>query len=133
MITTILMSLLLGTIICSGCIAFKANSTWGEKKLSMESIKISNNTTGNRSETNESRYYVSGYVINKNPYDALEIKLRVTTYTYNGSLFAVNDKPFVKPKNIPANGVSYFYANFSDPNRNITKYQVNIISAKGEY
>jgi hypothetical protein len=99
----------------------------------MDAIKIANNTTGNRSETNESIYYVSGYVINDNPYEALELKLRVTAYTYNGSVFAVNDKPFLRPKSIPANGASYFFARFLDPDKNITRYDVKILSAKGEF
>ena len=126
--------LIIGIILNSGCIEnTKSNSTWGEKKLSMDDIKIANNTTGNRSETNESRYYVSGYVINDNPYEALELKLRITTFTSNGSVFAVNDKPYVEPKNILANGASYFYASFSDPDKNITNYEVKILSAKGEF
>jgi hypothetical protein len=126
--------LLLGVIGSMGCIEnTEANSTWGEKKISMDAIKIANNTTGNRSETNESIYYVSGYVINDNPYEALELKLRVTAYTYNGSVFAVNDKPFLRPKSIPANGASYFFARFLDPDKNITRYDVKILSAKGEF
>jgi hypothetical protein len=131
---TIIILLLISIISIAGCIdQNKTNSTWGEKKISMDAIKIANNTTGNRSERNESRYYVSGYVINDNPYAALDLKLRITTYTYNGSVFAVNDKPFLRPKSIPANGVSYFYARFLDPNKNITRYDIKILSAKGEF
>ncbi len=131
---TIILFLFIGIVLGSGCIEnTKANNTWGEKKISMDAIKIANNTTGNRSETNESIYYVSGYVINDNPYEALELKLRVTTYTSNGSVFAVNNKPFIRPKIIPANGASYFYARFLDPDKNITKYEVKILSAKGEF
>jgi len=133
-IIILILLILIGIILNSGCIEnTKSNSTWGEKKLSMDAIKISDNTTGNRSETNESRYYVSGYVTNDNPYEALELKLRITTFTSNGSVFAVNDNPYVEPKSIPANGASYFYASFSDPDKNITKYEVKILSAKGEF
>lgn len=133
-ITILTFLLLIGIILNSGCIEnTKSNSTWGEKKLSMDAIKISDNTTGNRSETNESRYSVSGYVTNGNPYEALELKLRITTFTSNGSVFAVNEKPYLEPKSIPANGASYFYASFSDPDKNITKYEVKILSAKGEF
>lgn len=130
----IIIFIVVGFLPISGCIEnTKSNNTWGEKKISMDAIKIANNTTGNRSETNESRYYVSGYVINDNPYEALELKLRITTFTSNGSVFAVNDKPYVEPKNIPSNSASYFYASFSDPDKNITKYEVKILSAKGEF
>lgn len=133
-IIIIISFLLIGIILNSGCIDNKkTNSIWGEKKISMDAIKIANNTTGNRSETNESIYYVSGHVINDNPYEALDLKLRVTTYTFNGSVFAVNDKPFIRPKSIPANGASYFYARFLDPEKNITRYDVKIVSAKGEF
>ena len=99
----------------------------------MDAIKISQNTTGNHSETNESRYYVKGYIINNNPYEALEIKLRITTYTSNGSVFAVNEKPYLQPKAIPAYGESFFYARFSDPFQEISRYDVKILSAKGEF
>lgn len=126
--------LLFVTIIFNlGCINKTTNETWGEKKISMDTIKIANNTTGNRSEKNESIYFVSGYVTNDNPYEALDLKLRIITYNSNGTVFAVNDKPFLKPKNIPANGESYFYAKFLDPDKNITRYDVKILSAKGEF
>lgn len=134
LLVIIIIFLLATFVSSSGCIVNnKSNSTWGEKKISMDAIKIAKNTTGNRSETNESRYYVSGYIINDNPYEALELKLRITTYTSNGSEFTINDKPYVEPKNIPANGASYFYASFSDPDKKITKYEVKILSAKGQF
>ncbi len=133
-IIILIFTLLIGIILNSGCIEnTKANSTWGEKKISMDAIKISQNTTGNHSETNESRYYVKGYIINNNPYEALEIKLRITTYTSNGSVFAVNEKPYLQPKSIPAYGESFFYARFSDPDKKITRYDIKILSAKGEF
>ncbi len=132
-LVVIIMSLLILSVCCSGCLEnTTSNSTWGEKKISMNTIKLSN-TTGNRSETNESKYYVRGYIINENPYDALELKLRITTFTSNGSVFAVKDDPYIKPKNIPSKGSSYFYASFSDPDKNITRYEVKILSAKGQY
>lgn len=133
--TTFLMFLILiGIILNSGCIEnTDSNSTWGEKKISMDAIKIANNTTGNRSETNESRYIVNGYITNDNPYEALDLKLRITTFTSNGSVFAVKDDPYIEPKNIPSKGSSYFYASFSDPDKNITRYEVKILSAKGQY
>ncbi|MDO5836064.1 MAG: hypothetical protein Q4P17_06105 [Methanobacterium sp.] len=133
-ITILMFLILIGIILNSGCIEnTTSNSTWGEKKISMDAIKILNNTTGNRSETNESRYAISGYVYNENPYEALDLKLRITTFTSNGSVFAVKDDPYIEPKNIPSEGSSYFYASFPDPDKNITRYEVKILSAKGQY
>ena len=126
--------LFIGIMFSSGCIDnTKANSTWGEKKISLDAMKVSDNTTGNRSETNSSRYYVYGYIDNNNPYEALNVKMKVTTYTSNGTVFAVNDTPYLKPSRIPANGESYFYARFSDPNKKIVRYDVKILDAKAEY
>jgi hypothetical protein len=134
LLITILILLLLGIVSISGCIDnTKANSTWGEKKISLDAITISNNTTGNRSETNDSRYYVYGYMDNDNPYEALNVKINVTTYTSNGTVFAVNDTPYLNPVNIPGNGQSYFYARFSDPDKKIVRYDVKILDAKAEY
>ncbi len=125
---------MLGIIFSSGCIDnTKSNSTWGEKKLSLDTLKISNSTIGNRSEENESIYYVNGYISNKNSFEALNPKIQVTTYYANGTIFAVNDTPYLKPQNIPATGKSYFYARFEDPNKQIAKFEVKILSAKGQY
>lgn len=118
----------------SGCIDnTKANNTWGEKKISLDAIKIANNTTGNHSETNTSRYYVSGYINNGNPYEAINVKIKVTTYDANGTVYAVNDTPYLEPKNLPSNGGSYFYARFSDPERKIVRFDVQLLDAKGEF
>ena len=111
----------------------KANNTWGERKLSIDKIKVSNDTTGNRSEQNESIYYVRGYVYNYNPFEALDPIIKVTTYYSNGTVFEVNDTPYMNPKNIPGNDKSYYYAQFEDPDKKIAKFEVKILSAKGEY
>ncbi len=134
-ITTILILLLLtGIILNSGCIDnTKSNNTWGEKKISMDAIKVSNNTVGNRSENNESIYYVSGNITNQNSFEALDPKIKVTTYYSNGTVFAVNDTPYIRPSNIPAKGTSYFYARFVDPDKKIAKFDVKILSAKAEF
>ncbi|CEA12625.1 hypothetical protein [Methanobacterium formicicum] len=126
------------SIVClvfsSGCIEnTNANSTWGEKKLSLDTLQISNSTVGNRSELNDSIYYVSGSISNKNSFEALDPKIQVTTYYANGTVFAVNDTPYLKPQNIPATGKSYFYARFEDPNKQISRFEVKILSAKGQY
>lgn len=132
--TIIILSFMLLALTSSGCIEnTKSNSTWGEKKLSMDSIKVSNNTVGNRSENNDSVYYVTGYIINQNPFEALDPKITVTTFDSNSTVFAVNDTPYMEPKNLPANDKSYFYARFADPDKKIAKFEVKFISAKGEY
>ena len=118
----------------SGCIDnTMANNTWGDKKISLDAIKISNSTVNNRSENNDSIYYVSGHILNQNSFEALDPKITVTTYYSNGTVFAVNDTPYIDPKNIPANGKSYFYARFDDPDKKIAKFEVKIVSAKGQY
>ena len=123
-----------GLVFTSGCIdTNQTNNTWGEKKISMNAIKVSNNTVGNRSENNDSLYYVSGYILNQNPYEALDPNITITTYYSNGTVFAVNDTPYLDPKNLPANGKSRLYARFDDPDKKITKFDVKIVSAKGQY
>lgn len=118
----------------SGCIKnTEANSTWGEKQISLDAIKVSDNTTGNRSETNESRYYVWGYIDNNNPLEAIDAKIKVTTFDANGTAVAVNETPYLRPPNLPANGSSYFYARFNDPDKKISTYKVEILDAKAEY
>ena len=115
----------------SGCTTKTAtNGTWGEKNFSLNSITVSDNTTGNRSMTNDTRYYVSGYLINVNPGDALNVKLKVTTYDSQNNTVAVNDTPYLDPTDIPANGNSYFDARFSDPDKKIVSFKVEIVDAK---
>ncbi len=130
----IIISFILLAVVCSGCInTNKTNNTWGDKKISLDAIKVSNSTVGNRSENNDSIYYVSGYIINQNSFEALDPKITVTTYYSNGTVFAVNDTPYMDPKNIPANGKSYFYTRFDDPDKKIARFEVKILSAKGQY
>lgn len=130
----LLIFFVMGLVFTSGCIEnTKANSTWGEKKISMDAIKVSQNTTGNYSETNESRYYVYGYIENDNPFEAFNLKMKITTYYDNGTVFAVNTTPIISPKTIPGKGSSFFYARFHDPHHNIHNFTVEISSAKGEF
>lgn len=125
--------LIIGLLSISGCIdSQKVNNTWGEKQISMDAIKVSNSTVGNRSENNDSIYYVKGSITNQNSFEALDPKIEVITYYSNGTVFAVNDTPYLDPKNIPATGKSYFYAQFEDQNKQIAKFQVKILSAKGQ-
>lgn len=133
-LTIIIFSFILLVIANSGCIEnTKANSTWGEKKISLNAIKISDNTTGNHSETNESTYYVYGYIDNNNFYEAFNPKITVTTFDSNGNIFAVNETPYIDPKNLPAKGSSIFYATFYDPDNQISNFSVEIVDAKAEY
>jgi len=128
------LSFILLALASSGCIDnTKSNSTWGEKKISLDTIKVSDDTVGNRNENNDSIYYVSGYITNQNSFEALDPEINVITYYSNGTVFAVNDTHYIDPKNIPANGKSYFYARFEDPDKKIAKFEVKVISAKGEY
>jgi len=130
----IIFSLLVLVLANSGCIDnTRANSTWGEKKISMDAIKVSQNTTGNRSETNKPIYYVYGDIENDNPFEAVNLKMKITTYNVNGTVFAVNTTPTIDPKNIPGKGSSFFYAFFHDPDQKIHNFTVEILSAKGEY
>jgi hypothetical protein len=130
----IILFLFIGIVLGSGCIEnTKANSTWGEKKISMDAIKVSQNTTGDRSETNESKYYVYGYIENDNPFEAVNLKMKINTYYVNGTVFAVNTTPNISPKNIPGKGSSFFYSRFYDPDQKIHNFTVEILSAKAEY
>lgn len=133
-VVILIFSLMVMVLVNSGCIDnTQFNSTWGEKKISIDAIKISSNTTGNRSKTNEAQYYVYGCIENNNPLEAVNPKIKVTTYYANGTLFAVNDTPYINPKNIPAKGSSNFYARFNDPDKQIYNFTVEILDAKAEY
>jgi len=132
---SIVMILILITVLVaiSGCTTKTAtNGTFGEKKLSLDAITVSENTTGNRSERNDTLYYVTGYIVNGNPIDALNVKLKVTTYDSQNNTVAVNDTPYLEPKDILSNGNSYFYARFDDPEKKIVKFKVEILDAKSK-
>ncbi|MGI6483848.1 MAG: hypothetical protein ACOX08_11370 [Methanobacterium sp.] len=100
-------------LITSGCINnAQTNNTWGEKKISIDAIKVSQNTTGNRSETNESRYYVYGYIENDNPIEAFNLKMKITTFYENGTVFAVNTTPNINPQDYTWKGFFIFLCPF---------------------
>jgi len=130
----IIIIIILFIVTISGCTSkTTTNGTFGEKTLSLDAIKVSDNTTGNYSESNDTRYYVSGYINNKNSIDALNVKLKVTTYDSQNNIVDVNDTPTLDPKNIPANGNSVFYARFSDPNKKIVRFSIEVVDAKSNY
>ena len=131
--TIIIILVIIAIIGLSGCAKKTSNSTFGEKHISLDSIKVSNYTNGNYSEHNNTIYYVSGYIINKNPIDALNVKLKVITYDSNNDTVAINETPTLNPKSIPANGNSALYARFYDPEKRIVRFKIQIIDAKAEY
>jgi len=129
----IIFLLTVGLIINTGCIENKVTNTWGEKNISIDALKVSDTTKGVRNERNDSIYYVYGNITNQNPYDAFKVKINITVYYSNGTIFAVNQTPYLNPKSIPAKGNSYFYARFVDPTKQIARYEVKILDAKAEY
>lgn len=124
--------LLIIVIGISGCtINPTANSTFGEKNISLNAMEILNNTTSDYYEYEGiNYYYLEGYIQNNNEYDVFNVKINVTAFDKNGKIIAVNDSAYFEPKNIPANGISYFYVDFNDTAKKIAKYDINIISAK---
>lgn len=131
----IIFSFLLITVVNSGCIKdTTANSTWGEKKISLNTLKVANNTTaGNYAYEGTNYYYVEGWIYNNNQVDALNVEMTATFYAADGSVVATNNTVFLDPKNIPPQGVSYFLLETADPNKVIVNYKIEIINAKGEY
>ena len=109
------------------------NSTWGEKSISIGAINVLNNSTMDTYEYNGTSYsYLDGYVRNNNNYDAFNVKMNATAYDEYGNVIATNDTVYLEPKNIPADSESYFYVDFVDQDKKITRIEVNIIDAKSE-
>jgi len=131
--TSLMIILLIVIVSFSGCIKNEEYNTWGEKNISLDAIKVTDNTTGNRSQANSSKYYVDGYIINENVADAVDVKIKVITYDSNSTIFAVNDTPNLKPSNIPGKQMAHLYASFNDPDKKIVKFKVEIIDAKSQY
>lgn len=117
----------------SGCIEKNSNNTWGEKKISLDEIKVDNDTIGKQNERNNSIYYVEGNVTNFNQYDAFNLKIKITTYDPQGNVFLVNNTPYLDQKTIAAHGKLYFYAKFIDPEKKIVRFDVKVVDAKAEY
>lgn len=136
-ITSLLIIFLLtvGLVFSSGCIkTTEANNTFGEKKISMDSLEVVNNTTaGNFSYEGTEYYYLYGYIKNNNPIDAIDVKMKAIFYSANGSVVATNKTVYIDPNIIPANSETDFYFEVKDPERIIVKYKIDIISAKSEY
>ncbi len=130
----IIFSLLILTVVNSGCINTQANSTWGEKKISLDALEISNNTTaGNYTYNGTDYYYLEGWIHNNNPVDVLDLEMVASFYAADGSVVATNNSFEIIPKNVPANGMSYFYVEIVEPANKIVNYNINITNARGEY
>ena len=111
-----------------------SNSTWGEKQISVGAINVLNNSTMDTYEYNGTTYtYLEGYVQNNNKYDAFNVVMNATAYDGSGNVFATNSTVHIKYKNIPAEGESYFYVIYPDPDKKITRIEVNVMDAKAEF
>lgn len=126
-----------GAIFLAGMSGFAinttSNSTWGEKQISIDAINVLNNSTEDIYEYNGTTYsYLKGYVKNNNEYDAFNVKMNSTAYDESDNIVATNDTVYLKFKNIPAGGESYFYVIYPDPEKKITRIEVNVIGAKSE-
>lgn len=130
LIIIIILSIIVAGI--SGCTSkIATNGTFGEKKVSIDSIVMSNNTTAGYIDHNGTEfYYIQGYVENHNPNDAFHVIIETIVYDKNGNIIATNSSPYLEPVNIPANGYSFFYVSFKDPNQVISRYEIKVTDAK---
>jgi len=128
----VIIILLMVIVGISGCTTKTAtNGTFGEKYISIGSIFISNNTTGDHFNYNGTEYYnIAGYLINNNSNDVYHVKVNATAYDANGNVVATNDSAYIQPNTIAANGISYFAVDFNDPNNLIVNYNVKVVDAK---
>ena len=125
--------ILISIIAVSGCTTKTAtNGTFGERSISLNSISISNNTTADSYTDNGTEfYYIDGYLINNNSYDAFNVKIIATAYDANDNVVATNDSAYLNPSSIPAKGAIEFYVDFPESNNNIVRYDVKIVNATG--
>jgi hypothetical protein len=131
----IILMLIAVIVSISGCITTKtaSNGTFGEKTVSINNITIVNNVNASTYEYNGTNYYyIDGFLKNNNKYDAFNLKMKATVYDANNNVLGVNDTPYLSPKVIPAGGESEFYFEFSDPNNQTVRYDLQLISVKAE-
>lgn len=117
----------------SGCTAKNStNGTFGDKNISIDKIVIKNSTADHYEYEGMNYYYVEGYILNNNDYDAFHVKLRVKALDENGTVIATNESVYFENEDssISARGTKYFYAEFEDPNNITFSYQIEIIDAK---
>lgn len=127
----VLILLVTAIVSISGCTTKTAtNGTFGEKIISIDSIYLSNNsTTGNYTYNGTEYYYIEGYLLNNNSYEAFHVKVNSIAYDIDGNVIATNDSAYLNPVSIPGKGVSYFEVEFNDSSHNIARYQINVVNA----
>ena len=126
-----------GTVILAGMSGFAinttANSTFGEKQISIDAINVLNNSTQDTYEYNGTTYsYLEGYVQNNNEYDAFNVEMNATAYDEYGNVVATNDSIYLQSKNIPAGSETYFFVNFHDQDNKTVRIEVNVLNAKSK-
>ncbi|MEN6553730.1 MAG: hypothetical protein ABFC34_12705 [Methanobacterium sp.] len=135
-IFTILLFIIILTGI-SGCIDSNSNkTTFGEKKISLESIYlVYNESTGEYVESNNGTMYYSikGKLYNNNPYDALNVKLKTVFYDSKGNKVAETDNAKISPPSISAHDYSRVYVTIPDQDMKIVRYEINATYAKAQY
>ena len=111
-----------------------ANSTFGEKSISIDAVQVLNNSTEDTYKYNGTTYaYLDGYVQNNNEYDVFNVKMNATAYDKYGNVVATNTTVYLATKNIPAGGETEFYTEFPDVDNKITRIEVNVVDAKYEF
>ncbi len=124
----IIIILILFTVTISGC-TFKTESdgTFGQKpNATINDLYIVNSTGDHYDRNNTTIYYVWGYVGNKAGNQAPNVQITVKFYSENGTLIGTNTTSPNKPKIIPPEGQSYYYAGFKDPNKTINNYTISL-------
>jgi hypothetical protein len=135
--TVVLILAATGTVFLAGmsglAINTTANSTFGEKSISIDSLHVLNNSTADTYEYNGTKYfYLDGYVQNNNEYDAFNIEMNATAYDEYGNIVSTNATVYLYSKNIPAGGLDEFYVEFPDPDNRTVRIEVNVVDAKSE-
>lgn len=127
----IVLLLLSAVVAVSGCTNKTApNGTFGQRNLSIDQISLSNNTTaGVDNFYGDQYYYVKGYLINNNPYDAFNVKVNATAYDAEGNIVSTNNSAYINPPNISADDLSFFYVEFLDNDNKIARAEVKVVDA----
>ena len=126
-----------GIVLLAGMSGFAinttANSTFGEKKISIDAINVLNNSTMDTYEYNGTQYsYLEGYVRNNNKFDAFNVKMNATAYDEYSDVVATNDSIYLQSKNIPGEGETLFYVDFPDTDNKIVRIEVDVVDAKAK-
>ncbi len=124
----IILLIILAAVSISGCtMDTTAEKTFGEKDPATSEDLYLVNATGEHYDRNGTMYYfVWGYVGNRAPVPAPNVEITAQFYSENGTLIGTNTTTPYRPKNIPEEGESYFYAGFRDPDQKIASYKLNL-------